>query len=610
MPYASGIIIAPMVTLQIVPLWMMSARQGKPLPSVLSVPTTRMGWQRGVFAISPKVPVPCSCMLPTDGPRTITSNLWPQALKHATTYEMPYQEKGKHSLPSHCFPIQQSNQTSSISNPFRCPVYVLQAPLQTGAPFPNGTNDLECAFSYVTPLIMPLQYHWSCQHKLGLVSPSVPLCVRWPVWNCQERTKWHITVATQGSFHQLASDKTNNLLISTPTHTQAPTPRLSPYASEFPAALLQLPDPPSLKPTMNRPRQTLPNHQWPHQLRWTFLKPFRGPYASQGSFTNLPIQYCADRHDVHRMSSQNSIPFGYAAYLAKTALSGIADLHPLPVLQMVSGDINQPEGYPDAMPLDIALAQPDRDILLGQMEKELNNTPNSSIGGSSTGPNCHETQSPYRWCGRSTASVTRQALLWSGRPAFVQEVTAKYMAIPIGLPSPQSCRGPPFAASSYSLCFLDGICGPSKVKTDIYMTLPRATTILNIDPSKQLLKLNRTYTVLRTNKSLGMSTSRRDSKNVDSWYCSFFILTMPHSFHQVPKQLMTRLLPSRKHSIRPWRRAPRLPWTRFICHTNGQMEVATTKIHRQLPKAPWQNSNHKEPCLTLTLMDERQAKDP
>ena len=45
-------------------------------------------------------------------------------------------------------------------------------------------------------------------------------------------------------FTKLASDKTNNLLISTPTHTQAPTPRLSPYASEFPAALLQLPDPP------------------------------------------------------------------------------------------------------------------------------------------------------------------------------------------------------------------------------------------------------------------------------------------------------------------------------------------------------------------------------
>ena len=36
--------------------------------------------------------------------------------------------------------------------------------------------------------------------------------------------------------------------------------------------------------------------------------------------------------------------FGYAAYLAKTALAGIADLHPLACLQMVSADIQQPEG--------------------------------------------------------------------------------------------------------------------------------------------------------------------------------------------------------------------------------------------------------------------------
>ena len=27
-------------------------------------------------------------------------------------------------------------------------------------------------------------------------------------------------------------------------------------------------------------------------------------------------------------------------------------------------------------------------------------------------------------------------------------------------------------------------------------------------------------------------------------------------------------------------------------------------------KGEWQNSNHKEPCLTPTLMDERQAKEP
>ena len=38
---------------------------------------------------------------------------------------------------------------------------------------------------------------------------------------------------------------------------------------------------------------------------------------------------------------------------------------------MVSADIQQPEGYPDAMPLEVALGQPDRDKFIGAMEKDL-----------------------------------------------------------------------------------------------------------------------------------------------------------------------------------------------------------------------------------------------
>ena len=62
---------------------------------------------------------------------------------------------------------------------------------------------------------------------------------------------------------------------------------------------------------------------------------------------------------------------GYAAYLEKPALAGIANLHSLACLQMVSANIQQTEGYPDAMPLEVALAQPDCDKFIGAMEKEL-----------------------------------------------------------------------------------------------------------------------------------------------------------------------------------------------------------------------------------------------
>ena len=56
MPYASGIIIATMVALRIMPSWMTSAKQGKPSPSVVSVPITKPGWQRGIFAHHRKCP--------------------------------------------------------------------------------------------------------------------------------------------------------------------------------------------------------------------------------------------------------------------------------------------------------------------------------------------------------------------------------------------------------------------------------------------------------------------------------------------------------------------------------------------------------------------------
>ena len=66
-------------------------------------------------------------------------------------------------------------------------------------------------------------------------------------------------------FRKHVSDKTNDLLISNPTNAQAPTPRLPPYASEIPAALLQLPDP-SVHQANEEPDQvTIPEASEPLQ---------------------------------------------------------------------------------------------------------------------------------------------------------------------------------------------------------------------------------------------------------------------------------------------------------------------------------------------------------
>ena len=47
------------------------------------------------------------------------------------------------------------------------------------------------------------------------------------------------------------------------------------------------------------------------------------------------------------------------------------DYHPLALLQMFAPMIKHPEGYPDAMPLLIALEQPDQDKFVDTMAREL-----------------------------------------------------------------------------------------------------------------------------------------------------------------------------------------------------------------------------------------------
>lgn len=70
-------------------------------------------------------------------PKTIKANLWPQALKHATNVRNSLPRKGKEQSPISLFANTTIEPNIKHFHPFGCPVYVLQAPLQSGSPFPK-----------------------------------------------------------------------------------------------------------------------------------------------------------------------------------------------------------------------------------------------------------------------------------------------------------------------------------------------------------------------------------------------------------------------------------------------------------------------------------------
>ena len=79
-----------------------------------------------------------------------------------------------------------------------------------------------------------------------------------------------------------------------------------------------------------------------------------------------------------------STHFGYAAYhcnvIMQSAIAHVADYHPLTLLQWFVSTVKQPEGYPDAIPLHIALQQPDWEKFVTQWKGNLNNTQSSNMG--------------------------------------------------------------------------------------------------------------------------------------------------------------------------------------------------------------------------------------
>ena len=75
-------------------------------------------------------------------PKAIAANLWPQAIKHVINVRNSLPRPGKTESPLSKFAGTSVQPNLKHFHPFGCPLYVLQAPLQTRSPFPTKSKNV------------------------------------------------------------------------------------------------------------------------------------------------------------------------------------------------------------------------------------------------------------------------------------------------------------------------------------------------------------------------------------------------------------------------------------------------------------------------------------
>ena len=223
------------------------------------------------------------------------------------------------------------------------------------------------------------------------------------------------------------------------------------------------------------------------------------PSATQPHLIIAPTGYTRTGHQIRRPAR-----FAYAAYhckhLAQTGIQSVFDFHPFSSLRAFALTIAQPDGYPDAMPLNVALQQPDRDKFIHAMAHELEQHTELKhwkiIHKSQVPKNAkpipmvwtlQRKQDPageiLKWKAHLCTGGHRQVFgntYWTTFAPVVSWTTVRCVFILALL----------LGWHRWSIDFIMAYM-QANVKTDIFMQLPTGTMIQGVDPNKHLLKLQK-----------------------------------------------------------------------------------------------------------------------
>ena len=322
---------------------------------------------------------------------------------------------------------------------------------------------------------------------------------------------WKIKAHLQEAKEQVLKKSTRSSLVSAPTNQ--PAPSLPSYGRDILQALQDLshllpdipaaahePEEPSIPPAEGPTPITpvaAPEAQDPVQV--PVVHPQRDAQSSDAPVVIAPSGYTRTGRQVRRPAR-----FAYAAYhcrhLAQTGIQSVCDFHPFAGLRAFASTIAQPDGYPDAMPLNVAMQQPDRDKFITAMARELGQHTELKhwkvIHKSQVPKNAKPI--PMVWTLRRKRDPAGEILKWKSRlcaGGHRQVFGNTYWTTfaPVVSWTTVRCVFIMALLMGWHMRSIDFVMAYTQadVTTDIFMQLPTGTTIKGVDPTKHLLKLQK-----------------------------------------------------------------------------------------------------------------------
>ena len=321
---------------------------------------------------------------------------------------------------------------------------------------------------------------------------------------------WKVKAHLQEAKERVAEVTTQSSLISGPKHQ--PATSLHPYGRDIPQALQDLsqllPDAPATMdgdqvqdspvspmqeptgPVETEMQDPVPGQVEHHQQE---------PPVNQSPIVIAPMGYtrtgCQVRHPAR---------FVYATYhcehLVQTGIQFVFDFHPFASLRAFASTIAQPDGYPDAMPLNMALQQPDRDKFIHAMARELEQHTELKhwkiIHKSQVPKNAKPI--PMVWTLRRKRDPAGKILKWkaclcTGGHCQVFGDTYRTTFAPVVSWTTVWCVFIMALMLGWHVRSINFVMAYTQadVKTEIFMQLPAGTMIHGMDPNKHLLKLQK-----------------------------------------------------------------------------------------------------------------------